>query len=138
MKVLVPLARANRRDCLRLSNALVKTTFTTREAVALKAGWEQGKPEARERLLADPVLFLRSLRAVEAPEQLRGPFHLWLEDLGTLSAIARRARLHLRNGTIFLLHRSPAEVQEASAALRQTILDCQALFQRSERDLPHA
>ena len=138
MKVLVPLARANRRDCLRLCNALVKTTFTTREAVALKAGWEQGKPEARERLLADPVLFLRSLRAVEAPEQLRGPFHLWLEDLGTLSAIARRARLHLRNGTIFLLHRSPAEVQEASAALRQTILDCQALFQRSERDLPHA
>ena len=61
---------------------------------------------------------------------------LWLEDMGTLSAIARRARLHLRHGG--LLHRSPAEVQEASAALRQTTLDCQALFQRSERDLPHA
>jgi ParB/RepB/Spo0J family partition protein len=137
MKVLVPLARGNRRDCLRLCEALVRAPFTTREAVALKAGWEQAKDEARERLLADPVLFLRSLRAVERPEAMRGPFHLWLEDMGTLAAIARRTRLHLRHGAL-LLHRSPAEIQEAGAALRQATTDCQALFQRSEKELPHA
>lgn len=150
MKVLVPLARANRRDCLRFCEALLKAEFTTREAVSLQAGWQEGKPEVRERLLADPVLFLRSQRAVAAPEVMRGPFHLWLEDLGTLAAVARRAGLHLRQGGLY--HRSPAEYQEAGTALRQATSDCQALFQRSdsclsvsrsaegdtEKDLPHA
>ena len=137
MRVLVPLARANRRDCLRLCDALVKVTFTTREAVALMAGWQRANAETRERLLADPVLFLRSQRAVETPEQLRGPFHLWLEDMGTLAAVARRANIHLRHGAL-LLHRAPAEVQEAGAALRQAATDCQALFRRSDREMPHA
>ena len=137
MKVLVPLARANLRDCLRLCEALLKAPFTTREAVALKAGWQQGKPEARERLLADPVLFLRSLRALEAQAGTGDSFHLWLEDLGTLAAVARRAKLHLRQGAIFL-HRPEAESQEARAALRQAAADCQALFQRSDRELTHA
>jgi len=136
MKVLVPLARANRRDCLRFCEALLKAEFTTREAVGLQAGWHQGNPEIRERLLADPVLFLRAQRAVQAPEALRGPFHLWLEDLGTLAAVARRAGLHLRKGALY--HRSPAEGQEAGAALRQAATDCQALFQRSEKELPRA
>jgi hypothetical protein len=104
--------------------------------VALQAGWQQGKGEVRERLLADPVLFLRSQRAVEAPEAMRGPFHLWLEDLGTLAAVARRAGLYLRKGA--LMHRSPAEGQEAGSVLRQATADCQALFQRSDRELTHA
>ena len=52
-------------------------------------------------------------------------------------AEARRAKLHLGHGAL-LLHRSAPEVQEASAALRQAAGDCQALFQRSERELPHA
>ena len=137
MKVLVPLARANRRDCLRLCSALLKAPFTTREAVALKAAWLHSSDEARERLLADPVLFLRAQRALAAPEGLPNPYHLWLEDLGTLAAVARRAKQHLRQGALFL-HRSPAEAQEAGTALRQAAGDCQALFQRSEQELAHA
>jgi ParB/RepB/Spo0J family partition protein len=137
MKVLVPLARANLKDCIRLCDALLKAPFTTREAVALKAGWQQGTVEARERLLADPVLFLRSLRALAGPEGMVNPFHLWLEDMGTLAAVARRAKLHLRQGAL-ITRRSPADIQEASAALRQATNDCQALFQRSDRELPHA
>ena len=137
MKVLVPLARANLRDCIRLCDALLKAPFTTREAVVLQAGWQQGTIEARERLLADPVLFLRSLRALAAPEGMGEPFHLLLEDLGTLAAVARRAKRHLRQGAL-LPRRSPAEAEEASAALRQAASDCQALFQRSDRELAHA
>jgi ParB/RepB/Spo0J family partition protein len=137
MKVLVPLARANRKDCLRLCTALLKAPFTTREAVALKAAWLQSPAEARERLMADPVLFLRAQRALVAPNGLGNPFHLWLEDLGTLAAVARRAKQHLGHGAL-LLFRAPAEVQEASAALRQAAGDCQALFQRSEQELAHA
>jgi hypothetical protein len=109
----------------------------TREAVTLKVGWQQGTAEARQRLLADPVLFLRSLRALAAPEGIGEPFHLWLEALGTLAAVARRARLHLRQGAL-IPRRSPAEAQEASAALRQASSDCQALFLRSDQELTHA
>jgi len=137
MKVLVPLARANTADCLRLCAALLKAPFTTREAVALKAAWQQSQAEARERLLADPVLFLRSQRALAISEAPANPFYLWLEDLGTLAAVARRAKLHLGQGAI-LLNRTQANAQEASAALHQASCDCQALFQRSERELAHA
>jgi len=129
MKVLVPLARANKRDCLRFCEALLKGVFSTREAVALHAGWKKANAEVRERLLPDPVLFLRSQRVIEAPPEQRGPFHLWLEDMGTLSAVARRARLHLRHGALF--HRSPTDIQEAGTALLQATTDCQALFQDS-------
>ena len=137
MKVLVPLARANLRDCVRLCTALLKAPFTTREAVALKAGWQQSSAEARERLLVDPVLFLRSLRALAGPEGMGDPYHLWLEDMGTLAAVARRAKLHLRQGAL-VTRRSPADVEEAGAALRQATSDCQALFQRSDQELAHA
>jgi hypothetical protein len=50
--------------------------------------------------------------------------------------VARRARLHLKQGGLY--HRTPEENQEASAALRQATTDCQALFQHSNQDLPHA
>lgn len=134
MRVLVPLARANKRDCRRFCQALLRGRFTTREAELLHLGWLQGRAEVRERLLADPVLYLRSQRALEVLEA--SPFHGWLEDLGTLSAVARRARLHLEQGALF--SRSAEEVQEAGAALRQSETDCQALFQGSARDLGHA
>lgn len=134
MKLLVPLARANRRDCLQFCQALLKGRFTTREAVALQGGWLQGRAEARERLLADPVLFLRSLRAVQAADT--SPFHRWLEDMGTLSAVARRARIHLDEGGLHF--RKAEEVQEAGDAMRQAEADCQALFQASARSLGHA
>ena len=55
----------------------------------------------------------------------------------TLAAVARRAKLHLRHGAIFL-QRPEAESQEARTALRQAAADCQALFQRSDRELTHA
>jgi ParB family chromosome partitioning protein len=136
MKVLVPLARANRRDCLRFCEALQKAVFTTREALVLQAGWQQGHPEVRERILADPALFLRTQQALQAEKAQHGPFHLWLDDLTTLSAIARRAKQHLKKGA--LMNRPPAECKEAHAALRQTAMDCQTLFQAGEKALRHA
>ena len=136
MRVLVPLARTNRKDCWRFCQALLKGSFTTREAVTLQSAWFRGKDEIRERLLADPVLFLRSQRALATSEEHRGPYHLWLEDLGTLAAVARRARLHLGRGGLY--SRNAGEVLEARAALRQAFTDCQALFRDSERDLGHA
>ena len=36
------------------------------------------------------------------------------------------------------MHRPPVECKEALAALRQTVMDCQALFQAGEKALSHA
>ena len=106
--------------------------------MALKAGWQQKlRPRLGNGCWLDPVLFLRSLRALAGPEGQGDPFHLWLEDLGTLAAVARRAKLHLRHGAL-VTRRAPADIQEARAALRQATSDCQSLFQCSERELPHA
>jgi len=136
MKVLVPLARANKRDCLRFLEALLKAEFSTRQAEALQAGWLKGNPEVRERILGDPTLFLRSQEAALSVEELKGPYSLWLDDLGALAAVARRAGHHLQEGAVRGL--SEPQGQEADAAVRQARQDCHALFDRSERELTHA
>jgi len=136
MKLLVPLARANMPDCLLFLTALLKAEFTTREAEALHAGWLKSNPLARERILQDPVLFLRSQKAVETPEEFKGPYFLWLEDLVALAAKARRAGGHLRESALRGL--SPVQGLEADAAVQQARLDCHSLFDRSEKELTHA
>lgn len=136
MKVLVPLARANKRDCLRFLEALLKAEFSTRQAEALQAGWLKGTPEVRARILGDPGLFLRSQQAAQTGEDLKDPYGLWLDDLGALAAVARRAAHRLQEGALRDL--VAARGQEAEAAVRQACLDCQALFERSARELTHA
>jgi len=136
MKVLVPLARANQRDCLRFLEALLKAKFSTRQAEALQGGWLRGNAEVRERILGDPELFLRSQDAARTVEDLKGPYSLWLEELGSLAAMARRAGRHLQEGAVRDL--SPAQGQEAISAVRQARTDCHVLFNRSEKELTHA
>jgi len=136
MKVLVPLARANKRDCLRFLEVLLKAKFSTRQAEALQAGWLKGNPEVRERILGDPELFLRSQEAAQTAGDLKGPYALWLDDLGALAAVARRAGRHLGEGAVQGL--SAPQSQEADAAVRQARRDCRALLDRSERELTHA
>jgi ParB/RepB/Spo0J family partition protein len=136
MKVLVPLARANKRDCLRFLDALLKAEFSTRQAEALQAGWLKGNPEVRERILGDPGLFLRAQQAAQSVEDLKGPYALWLDDLCALAAMARRAGRHLRDGAAQGI--SAPQGEEANAAVRQARQDCHALFDRSEKELTHA
>ena len=136
MKILVPLARANKRDCLRCLEALLEAQFTTRQAKALQAGWITGNPEVRERILGDPELFMRSQQAVRSVEDLKDPYALWLEDLGALAALARRAGRHLGKGAMRGI--SEPQGQEADSAVRQARRDCHALFDPSERALTHA
>jgi hypothetical protein len=136
MKVLVPMARANQRDCLRFLEALLKAEFSTRQAEVLQAGWLKGNAQVRERILGDPELYLRAERAARVAEGQKGPYSLWLDDLGVLAATARRAGRYLREGAVRGL--SPAQGQEADSAVRQARSDCHALFDRSEKELTHA
>jgi ParB/RepB/Spo0J family partition protein len=62
MKYLVPMARINREDCARMALAFVQQHCNTRQAGQLYAAWREGTRVVRERILAEPQLFLKTQR----------------------------------------------------------------------------
>jgi ParB family transcriptional regulator, chromosome partitioning protein len=87
MKYLVPVARVNLEDCVRMASAFVQQHCDTRQAGQLYAAWREGSRVVRERILAEPELFLKTQRQPTA----RSPAAAGVErDLETAVAILRR------------------------------------------------
>ena len=88
MKYLVPVARVNVEDCARMAAAFVQQRCDTRQAGQLYAAWRDGSRVVRERLLAEPELFLKTQRQPPAAR----PSAAGLErELEMALAILRRA-----------------------------------------------
>jgi len=100
MKYLVPLARANEDDCVRLADAIAPHGLTTRQIGRLYQRYLTGPEATRELVLTDPLLVLR-LTDDTSPAPLRpeasAPEAL-LTDLHILGAVARRAARRLQHG----------------------------------------
>src|SRR6202790_575843 len=62
MKYLVPMARVNVEDCGRMAAAFIQHRCDTRQAGQLYAAWRDGSRVVRERILAEPELFLKTQR----------------------------------------------------------------------------
>src|SRR6202158_5865176 len=60
MKYLVPVARVSAEDCTRMAAALVAHRCDRRQAGKLYTAWRKGTRLVRERILADPELFLKT------------------------------------------------------------------------------
>jgi ParB/RepB/Spo0J family partition protein len=93
MKYLLPLARANVHDCLSLLAHLGRVRPSSRAMGRLYVCYMTGDVRTRERLVADPVLFLRvdeerRCKPTDAGGQL-------LADLRGLVALARRVQKRL-------------------------------------------
>lgn len=102
MKYLVPLARANRRDCETLVEALGDTRLSDREVAALYAGWRRADAVGKRRLCQEPLLYLRTVRADAAGNKVaERPGGELMNDLGILGAVAWRARQHIHEGLAF-------------------------------------
>jgi ParB/RepB/Spo0J family partition protein len=137
MRVLVPLARANQKDCLALLEALLKTACSTRQAEALHAGWARGSAEVRARILADPALFLRAAAVSGVPDPaVKSGLALLFEDLGEIGRRFRRATQRIEEGVLDDL--LPKEALELEQALRQARADWQGLFEHFGQELSHA
>ena len=75
-KVLVPLARANRAHCERLVAAISPLHLSSRQIAQWWRAWRAADATVRERLVSEPLLYLRSVAAlgqgaampVETPE----------------------------------------------------------------------
>lgn len=119
MRVLLPLARANRPDALAFLEVLLGASCSTREAEVLQDGWLRGNDQVRARIQADPRLFLGTRTDAGA---LRG-------DLGALSSVARRALGRADEEAVALV--PPRTFRQAKA-------DCEALFTRLGKEFAHA
>lgn len=98
MKYLVPMARANRRQCEQLCAGLGTTRVSVREIGALYDAWRRADAAGKQRLVAEPLLFVRALKAQTADAgDAEDPAGALQKDLTTIAAIAwrawRRARL---------------------------------------------
>lgn len=67
LKYLVPMARVNVEHCERMAAAFLQHHCDTRQAGQLYAAWRQGSPVVRERILAEPELFLKTQRQPPTP-----------------------------------------------------------------------
>lgn len=133
MKYLLPLARANAEDCVRLLAAL-RRRHSTRELGRLYAAWVSGDEHTRERLLADPELFLRIEE--EASREAPTPSEALIEDLKLLGAVARRAERRLREGAARGLRASRRRV--AARLASQARADFDVLLDALTKEQLHA
>jgi len=117
--VLLPLARANQADALAFLEVLLRASCSTREAEILQEGWLRGNDQIRERIQADPRLFLGARSDAGA---LKG-------DLGTLAMVARRALGRAGEEAVALV---------PPRTFRQAKSDCEALFTRLGKEFAHA
>lgn len=96
MKYLVPLARANRRHCEQLIVSLGETRVSERDVGALYRAWRHADVTGRQRIVTEPLLYLRALRAAESVDD--DDASALLKDLTMLGAIAWRARRRVHRG----------------------------------------
>lgn len=134
MKYLVPLARANAAAATQLAAAIATLKPTSREVGALYAGWQGGTARTRELILATPQVYLQA-QATQAPAAPSAT-QRWLNDLGALGGIARRARRPLEQGLLQQL--LTVERTEVCEAVARTKADVESLFTRFDREAGHA
>jgi len=136
MKYLVPLARANQADCVRLVEAIIPHRLTTRQIGRLYQVYVTGPEPSRELVRTDPLLVLRvtddTPRAPVRPEA-SAPEAL-LSDLHILGAVARRAHRRLQHGGGLL----PPERARAWRLFDQVQADFHDLQRRCEQELRDA
>jgi ParB/RepB/Spo0J family partition protein len=137
MRFFVPLARANRDDCLALAQAIAPLRPSTRQTEALCVAFQSGSAATRELVLCNPALVLRAREERRRPDVPgKSPAATLLEDFGAVAAIARRALRHVRGGIVQRL--APTERDEVARCFEQARADAQQLFLALEKELCHA
>jgi ParB family transcriptional regulator, chromosome partitioning protein len=130
MKYLVPLARANEADCLRLVEAVKEAQLSTRQIGQLYQTYMSGNDRTRELVVTEPLLVLRVEQQAEKDSAETSNAEALISDLHAMGALARRAYGRLRRGLLLL----PPERERASRAFRQAQGDVADLQNRWEKE----
>ncbi|HSW63463.1 MAG TPA: ParB/RepB/Spo0J family partition protein [Dissulfurispiraceae bacterium] len=131
MKYLVPMARAKRRDCERMAEAIARNQFSTREVEMLYEAWRKGPVPLRERVVAEPNLFLRARREIEQEPATAGAGEELKRELDIIGAIARRALRQWKEAAGSL---DCSERAQALLCLEQTKADLTRLSDHIEKE----
>ena len=93
-RVLVPLSRANEQDCLELTKKIIADPLSTRELVCLYDHYQKSARTVRDRIIADPRLFARTVKEQEQQKQGKqindGPEGKWFKDIRIVCHILKR------------------------------------------------
>jgi ParB family chromosome partitioning protein len=135
MKYLVPVARVRVEDCERMAAAFVQHRCDSRQAGQLYSAWREGSRVVRERILAEPALFLKTQHtprpeAKPAVEQLR-------RDLEMAAAILRRAGRRMPEALPEMNNQQREQAQRQMESARQE-LDRMAARMGKESEAKHA
>lgn len=101
-KYLVPLARGNKRQCIRLAEGIGGKKLSVRQVGLLYVGWRGADSVGRERIVEKPMLYLKAEEELSLPEpkvpgeDLHQALLGGIEGLGGLS---RKIRKLLRKDT---------------------------------------
>jgi ParB/RepB/Spo0J family partition protein len=126
-RVLAPLARANPEHATALTKNLIKEHISTRDLVEFFRHYQKTNRDGREKMVRQPVLFLKALRVREEDEQARslkeGPEGRWLKEIKMAGHILRR-----------LLKQVPAVIYPGQSKLDRRVLltafeDTKGLFE---------
>jgi ParB family chromosome partitioning protein len=95
MRHLVPLARANRAHCERLVAALSGVPVSARELGRLYVAWRTANAEERERIIDQPILYLKAEAAMTAAQGPPSAEEKLRNDLEAVGRVAHRATRRL-------------------------------------------
>jgi hypothetical protein len=129
MKYLVPLARANEGDCLRLVEAIQEAKLSTRQLGQLYQAYLCGNDQTRELVITEPLLVLRVEQQARTDASEVSNAEALISDLHAIGGLARRAYGRLGRGMRLLA----PDRERASRALRQAQADFLDLERRWER-----
>ncbi len=131
MKYLVPLARVNAAAAQALATAMTPLKPTSRQVGALYAGWQAGTERTRELIVQSPQIYLQAQATqATAPPSATQRF---LQDLGALGGIARRAHRALEGRLLAQLRES--EHLEVTNAFARANADLQRQVHRVELEV---
>jgi hypothetical protein len=135
MKYLVPVARVSAEDCARMAAAFVQHRCDTRPARQLYAAWRDGSRLVRERILAEPELFLKTQR--QPPAAKPAAVEQVERDLEMAVAILYRASRRL---TTALVEMTGPQREQAQGQIENARRELHRMAERigKEQETKHA
>jgi ParB-like chromosome segregation protein Spo0J len=129
MRYLVPFARANKAQCEQLLARIGETRVSDRELAALYTAWKRADRPSKQRIVDDPLLFLKAWAAAQAAPDEHDAAGALLKDLTTLAAIAWRASRRTKDDggpVTAAVTRAHRAASDAFAALGATLEEMHA------------
>ena len=135
MKCLVPVARVDAEHCERMAAAFVQHRCDTRQAGQLYTAWCKGTRAVRERILAEPELFLKTQR--QPPAAKPAAVEQVERDLEMAIAILRRAGRRLAEA---LLEMTGSQQKQAQGQMENARRELNRMAERigKEQETKHA